>query len=310
MKGIVIKSTGSWYIVLADNKEKIECRIKGNFRMKEIKTTNPIAVGDRVVFEKEADKDKGVITEIEKRKNYIIRKSINLSKQTHIIAANVDQAFLMVTLAQPKTSAGFIDRFLITAEAYGIPVIIIFNKIDIYSEKEKKELEVYKGIYEKIGYKCLSLSAIQKKEIIKLKAMMKNKINLIAGHSGVGKSTLINSLDEGLKLKIGKISQAHHKGIHTTTFAEMHELEDNIFIIDTPGVKELGLVDINKNEVSHYFHEMHAMMNQCKFNNCLHMNEPKCAIIEAVNEGRIAESRYHSYLSIMHGEELEKEYGD
>lgn len=309
MKGVVIKSTGSWYTVLSTDAVIWECRIKGLFRIKGIKTTNPIAVGDKVEFEKEED-GKGVIHSIEERKNYIIRKSINLSKQSHIIAANVDQAFLVVTLALPRTSAGFIDRFLLTAEAYHIPTMIIFNKTDLF-EKDKemmKELDDFISIYETIGYKCYKVSATEKIKIDQLKKLTTNKITLISGHSGVGKSALVNAMDKNLNLRVGEISDAHFKGKHTTTFAEMHSLSYGGFIIDSPGIKELGLVDMEKEEISDYFPEMRALRNKCKFNNCLHLNEPKCAVIEAVEKGGIAPSRYNSYVGIMNGEELEITY--
>ena len=309
MKGVVIKSTGSWYTVLTEQESIIECRIKGLFRIKGIKSTNPIAVGDKVEFEMEAD-GRGVIHEIADRKNYIIRKSINLSKQSHILAANVDQAFLVVTLAFPRTSAGFIDRFLLTAEAYHIPAKIIFNKVDLFETDAAamKELNDFISIYEKIGYKCFKVSATKKTDIETLKNLTKGKITLISGPSGVGKSTLVNAMDSNLDLKVGEISDVHNKGKHTTTFAEMHPLNYGGFIIDTPGIKELGLVDMEKEEISGYFPEMHAIKNQCKFNNCIHVNEPKCAVIEAVEKGEIAASRYASYLGIINGEELQIEY--
>ncbi|MGZ4054072.1 MAG: ribosome small subunit-dependent GTPase A [Bacteroidia bacterium] len=306
MKGVVIKSTGSWYTVLTEQEFIIECRIKGVFRIKGIKTTNPIAVGDKVEFEMEED-GRGVIHSIADRKNYIIRKSINLSKQSHILAANVDQAFLVVTLAFPRTSAGFIDRFLLTAEAYHIPAKIIFNKVDLFENDAAlmKELDGFISIYEKIGYKCFKVSATKKTDIETLRNLSKGKITLISGHSGVGKSTLVNAMDSNLNLKVGEISDAHNKGKHTTTFAEMHPLSYGGFIIDTPGIKELGLVDMEKEEISGYFPEMHALKNQCKFNNCIHLNEPKCAVIEAVEKGEIAASRYTSYVGIINGEEMD-----
>lgn len=305
MQGVVIKSTGSWYTVLSES-GTIDCRIKGVFRIKDIKTTNPIAVGDNVDFEMEAD-GRGVIHSIADRKNYIIRKSINLSKQSHILAANVDQALLVVTLAFPRTSAGFIDRFLLTAEAYHIPTKIIFNKVDLFLKDEKamKELDDFIAIYEKIGYKCFKVSATEKMDIDVMRNLTKGKTTLISGHSGVGKSTLVNTMDAGLDLKVGEISDAHNKGKHTTTFAEMHPLSYGGFIIDTPGIKELGLVDMEKEEIGDYFPEMHSIKNQCKFNNCVHVNEPKCAVIAAVEKGEIALSRYTSYLGIMNGEELD-----
>jgi ribosome biogenesis GTPase len=304
MKGIVIKSTGSWYQVLNEAKIIWDCRIKGKFRLSGIKSTNPIAVGDYVEFDKEGD-NKGIITKIEERKNYIIRKSINLSKQSHIIAANIDQAFLVVTLALPRTSSGFIDRFLLTAEAYHIPVKIIFNKVDLFEDEAiMKELDEFIAIYQKIGYECFKVSAAKKQNIDILRNLTKDKTSLIAGHSGVGKSALVNAIDNSLVLKTGSISEAHLKGKHTTTFAEMHPLQHGGFIIDTPGIKELGLVDMNKEEISNYFVEMRALRNECKFNNCLHMNEPKCAVIAAVEKGEIEASRYQNYISIMNGEEL------
>jgi ribosome biogenesis GTPase len=310
MKGTVIKSTGSWYNVLSETGEIVGCRMKGTFRMQNIKNTNPIAVGDKVEFEKEGEEENGMITEIEKRKNYIIRRSINLSKQTHIVAANIDQAFLIVTYVQPRTSTGFIDRFLVTAEAYGIPVNIVINKTDLYSRSEEKEVEQLLSTYRNIGYKCYTVSAVSKKGTTELKKLMSGKTNLLAGHSGAGKSTLINSIDGTLDLKIGEISEAHHKGKHTTTYAEMFPLKAGGFIIDTPGIKELGLVDMDKYEIAHYFPEMKRLLNQCKFNNCLHLNEPKCAVRDQVEKGLLAASRYYSYLSILNGEELIKEYDD
>lgn len=309
MNGVVIKSTGSWYSVLSDTGLVIECRIKGVFRIKGIKTTNPIAVGDRVEFEME-NGEKGMIHKIEERKNYIIRKSINLSKQSHILAANVDQAFVIVTLAFPRTSAGFIDRFLLTAEAYHIPSSIIFNKIDLFEDDKAlmNELNDFIAIYERIGYKCYKVSATENIDIEILRDLTKDKITLVSGHSGVGKSTLVNAMDNKLDLRIGEISDVHFKGKHTTTFAEMHPLTYGGFIIDTPGIKELGLVDMQKEEITDYFPEMRALKNQCKFNNCSHVNEPKCAVIAAVEAGKIAASRYNSYLGIMSGEELDVNY--
>lgn len=308
MQGVVIKSTGSWYTVLSEG-SIIECRIKGVFRIKDIKTTNPIAVGDNVDFEMEAD-GRGVIHAIADRKNYIIRKSINLSKQSHILAANVDQAMLIVTLAFPRTSAGFIDRFLLTAEAYHIPTKIIFNKVDLFLKEENsmKGLNDFIAVYEKIGYPCFKVSATENIDIEVLRNLTKDKTTLVAGHSGVGKSTLVNAMDSNLDLKVGEISDAHSKGKHTTTFAEMHPLIYGGFIIDTPGIKELGLVDMEKEEIGNYFPEMQAIKNECKFNNCIHVNEPKCAVIAAVEKGEIALSRYNSYVSIINGEEFQIEY--
>lgn len=289
---------------MLNGKTIVDCRIKGLFRIKEIKSTNPIAVGDWVDFEIEED-GRGVIHSIDERKNYIIRKSINLSKQSHIIAANMDQALLIVTLAMPRTSTGFIDRFLLTAEAYHIPVSIIFNKIDLFEEDDvMKDVDDFISVYERIGYKCYKVSAIDNRSCDLLMSLTKDKTTLFSGHSGVGKSTLINRMDANLDLKVGAISEAHSKGKHTTTFAEMHQLSYGGYIIDTPGIKELGLVDMEKEEISAYFPEMRAIRHQCKFNNCLHLNEPKCAVIAAVEKGDIAASRYNSYLGIMNGEEL------
>ena len=304
MKGVVIKSTGSWYQVLDTNKNIWDCRIKGKFRLSGIKSTNPIAVGDHVEFDTEKD-NKGIITKIADRKNYIIRKSINLSKQSHIIAANIDQALLVVTLAMPRTSSGFIDRFLLTAEAYHIPVKIIFNKMDLFEDKESsEEVDEFINIYKKIGYNCIKTSALKNENIELLKTLSKDKVSLISGHSGVGKSALINKLDNSLSLKTGSISSTHLKGKHTTTFAEMYKLTYGGFIIDTPGIKELGLVDMNKEEIADYFIEIRALKNKCKFNNCLHLNEPNCAVAQAVEKGEIEISRYQNYMSIMRGEEL------
>lgn len=305
MKGVVIKSTGSWYNVMMEDGTVVDCRIKGVFRIKGIKTTNPIAVGDYVQFDSEGE-GKGVIHTIDDRKNYIIRKSINLSKQSHIIAANVDQALLIATLALPRTSAGFIDRFLLTAEAYHIPVYIVFNKIDLFENDKEllQELNDFIAVYERVGYSCFKVSATEHKEIEVLKQLTKDNTTLVSGHSGVGKSTLVNAMDAQLNLRIGEISGAHFKGKHTTTFAEMHPLSYGGFIIDTPGIKELGLVDMEKEEIADYFPEMKMLRTECKFNNCMHINEPKCAVLEALSRGDIAQSRYNSYLGIINGEEL------
>jgi ribosome biogenesis GTPase len=318
MQATVIKSTGSWYTVLTKDGFRLDCRIKGRFRLEGIRTTNPVAVGDQV--EIELDKGvtlaealetngKGIITKIFPRKNYIIRRSINLSKQTHILAANIDQAYLVVTLASPRTSLGFIDRFLLTAEAYGIPVNILFNKSDLYGTEGMAYVDELKALYEKLGYPCHLVSAIgDNKDMDFLREKMKGKVNFFSGHSGVGKSTLINALDPSFSLRVGELSEAHDKGTHTTTFAEMFELEGGGFVIDTPGIKELGIVDMEKEELAHFFPEMRSRINDCRFNNCRHINEPNCAVIEGVKKGDIAESRYSSYLGIMSGEELDKEY--
>lgn len=303
MEGTVTKSTGSWYLVRDENGRFHECRIKGKFRIKGISTTNPVAVGDRVDF----DPATGVIGHLFERENYIIRRATNLSKQAHIIAANMDQALLIVTLAQPRTSLGFIDRFLVTAEAYSIPAVLVFNKIDIYREEGKALLEAVKDIYTNIGYPCLEVSALEGTHLEALKELLKDKTSLLAGHSGAGKSTLINRLIPGLQLKTASISGFSGKGIHTTTFAEMFELPQQPdgaasgYIIDTPGIKEFGIFDISREELSHYFVEMRDRFNQCKFDNCRHISEPGCAIIRAVESGDIAISRYESYLSMYEG---------
>ncbi len=301
MQGLVIKSTGSWYQVVAEDGETYDCRIKGKFRIKGIKTTNPIAVGDKVNFDLEPNSVTGVIDVLHPRKNYIIRKSINLSKQAQIIAANLDQAFLIVTLASPRTSLGFIDRFLATAEAYDVPTCLVFNKLDLFSEHGLEILEEYKMIYEKIGYPCYEVSALKGTNIPIIEALLKDKVTLFSGHSGVGKSSLINALLPGFEIKTGEISEASDKGQHTTTFAEMHALPFGGYLIDTPGIRELGVVDIEKEVLSHFFVEMRDRLNQCRFNNCRHVNEPGCAVLAAVENDEIAVSRYESYLSIYHG---------
>jgi ribosome biogenesis GTPase len=303
MQGLVIKSTGSWYQVHAENGVDYDCRIKGKFRIQGIQTTNPIAVGDQVEFELEPNSDNGVIHKLHDRKNYIIRKSINLSKQAQIIAANMDQAFLVVTLASPRTSLGFIDRFLATAEAYDIPAVLIFNKLDLFNEDGLAILEDYKNIYENIGYPCYTVSALEGTNIPQIEGLLKDKTTLFSGHSGVGKSSLINVLLPGRSIKTGEISEASDKGQHTTTFAEMHTLPFGGYLIDTPGIRELGIFDIRPEELGHYFREMRALLNQCRFNNCRHVNEPGCAVITAVENGEIEISRYESYLSIYNGNE-------
>lgn len=303
MQGTIIKSTGSNYLVRAEGKI-YNCKLQGKIRLDGRKTTNPTAVGDLVdiVIENE---NEGSIVKIHPRKNYIIRKSINLSKQAHILASNMDQAVLIATLVAPRTSLGFIDRFLITAEAYEIPAKIIFNKSDVLDEELQQMQAGIMKMYSEIGYHCYSVSSYNKKEIEQLRDLFKDKVTLIAGHSGVGKSTFINALEPSLDLKTGEISSAHLKGTHTTTFAELHPLSFGGDIIDTPGIKELGLVEMKKEEVGHYFPEIRERMNDCKFNNCLHINEPKCAVREAVENGEIAEERYDSYIRILHGEEMD-----
>ena len=305
MKGLVIKSTGSWYHVQLEDGTLLDCRIKGKFRIKGIKTTNPIAVGDQVSVEidEESEARTGLIYELAERKNYIIRKSINLSKQTQIIASNIDQALLVVTLSKPRTSFGFIDRFLVTAEAYHIPVVLLFNKIDQYDDEDLAFLEEVIELYEKIGYPCRKISALKLIGIAELKNQIAGQTSLLSGHSGVGKSTLINQIIPSAIIRTSTISAASEKGIHTTTFAEMHPLEMGGYIIDTPGIRELGVVDIPDEELAHYFPEMKKVMSRCKFHNCKHLNEPNCAVKEAYEKGIIAIPRYESYLSIMANED-------
>jgi len=303
MRGLVTKSTGSWYLVQGEDGVRVECRIKGKFRIKGIRTTNPIAVGDWVHYELEPDQHSAIITELEPRKNYIIRRSVNLSKQTQIIGANLDLAMLVVTLASPPTSLGFIDRFLVTAEAYGIPAMLVFNKLDLFSDEGLEILDDYMAIYEQIGYSCLAVSAQEGTHVEEIRKTLKDKITLVSGHSGVGKSTLINSIEPAVALRTGEISDWSDKGKHTTTFAEMIDLSFGGKLIDTPGIRELGIVDIEKNELSHFFPEMRERLNQCRFHNCRHINEPGCVILEAVEDGEIESSRYESYLSIYHNQD-------
>jgi ribosome biogenesis GTPase / thiamine phosphate phosphatase len=305
MKGVVYKSTGSWYTVKSEEGEFYECRIKGKFRMEGIKSTNPVAVGDHVQFEVETKGDEtiGIINKIEERDNYIIRKSVNLSKQTHIIAANVDIAFLLITLNNPPTFTTFIDRFLVTAEAYHIKAVLLFNKVDTYTEDELLEIKYLAALYREIGYDCLGISAETGKNVEKVKAMMTGKVSMFSGHSGVGKSTLVNALEPSLDLKTSKISDQHKQGQHTTTFAEMFDLSFDAKIIDTPGIKGFGVVEIEKEELGDYFPEFFELKEHCKFNNCLHIEEPQCAIKEALEQDELAWSRYKSYLQILEGEE-------
>ncbi len=305
MTGLVYKSTGSWYTVKTLNGKIIECRIKGKFRIKGIKSTNPIAVGDIVDFELETKNDEvtGIIHRIHERKNYVIRKSVNLSKQTHIIASNVDQIFLLITIDNPPTFTSFIDRFLVSAEAYSIKTILLFNKIDAYGDDTILEVKYLASIYRKIGYQCIGISAKTGKNVEKVKQLMIDNVSIFTGHSGVGKSTLINAIESGLNLKTKEISEQHQQGQHTTTFAEMCDLSFDAKIIDTPGIKGFGVVDMEKEEVGDYFPEFFELKQDCKFNNCLHIHEPKCAVKEALDVDEIAISRYRSYLQILDGEE-------
>jgi ribosome biogenesis GTPase len=305
MTGIVYKSTGSWYTVKAENNQFYDCRIKGKFRMKGIKSTNPIAVGDVVDFEIDETSDAitGSIHNIHDRKNYIVRKSVNLSKQTHIIASNIDIVFLLVTINNPVTTTSFIDRFLVTAEAYHIKAVLIFNKVDTYDDATLDEQLFLQYTYNQIGYECLRISATAKKGLDELKEMMEGKVCMFSGHSGVGKSTLVNALEPNLNLKTKQISDIHQQGQHTTTFAEMFDLSFNSKIIDTPGIRGFGIVDMEKSEIKGYFPEFFELEDQCKFNNCLHKDEPNCAIKNALEEDKIAWSRYKSYLQILEGDE-------
>jgi len=306
---LVIKSTGSWFTVESENGELFECKIKGKFRIKGIKSTNPVAVGDHVEFtvqdnnSAESEKNIGLITAISKRKNYIIRRSQNLSKQSHIIAANVDQAVLVVTLAYPETSTTFIDRFLASAEAYRIPVLLVFNKIDRLNVKQQTYLESLIKVYSKIGYKCIQTSATTQFGMEVLKEAIKDKINVVNGHSGVGKSTLINILEPGLKLKTMDISDVHQTGKHTTTYSSLHKLNFGGYVIDTPGIKAFGMLEMEAWEISHYFPEIFKISSECQYNNCSHTHEPGCAVKKAVEQNEIAESRFISYLGLLEGDE-------
>ncbi len=305
MTGLVYKSTGSWYTVKTDLGDTYECRIKGKFRIKGIKSTNPIAVGDVVDFELETDNNQvsGIINNIHDRNNYIVRKSVNLSKQTHIIAANIDQVFLMITINNPPTLTSFIDRFLVTANAYSVKTVLLFNKIDTYDEDTLNEVKYLAHVYRKIGYECIGVSAVTGKNLEKVKALMHDKVSMFSGHSGVGKSTLINAIEPSLDIKTKEISTLHMQGQHTTTFAEMFDLSFGAKIIDTPGIKGFGVVDMDKEEIGDYFPEFFKLKQDCKFNNCLHIQEPHCAVKKALDNNEVAFSRYRSYLQILEGED-------
>ena len=298
MSGLVIKNTGSGYRVQMPDGRLYTCKVKGNFRLKGIRTTNPVAVGDKVEIT-ETGEGTGYITAIEPRTNYIIRRASNLSKEAHILAANLSQALLIVTVAAPETNAVFIDRFLATAEAYSVPAVLIFNKADIYTTEERGLAAAYRAMYEEIGYKTLEVSAVTGAGIEQVKALLHDKITLLSGNSGVGKSSLINALIPGLSLKVGEISTVHHKGMHTTTFSEMYPLPGGGYIIDTPGIKGFGTIDFNEKEVAHYFPEIFRTSAKCRFAVCTHRNEPGCAVLEALENREISISRYASYLSIL-----------
>lgn len=297
--GTIVRSTGSWSTVLTDSGEKLECKLRGQFRKQGLRTTNPVAVGDQVAFTTQED-GTGFITEIADRKNYIIRKSVNLSKEVHVIASNLDQAIIIATVAQPRTSLGFIDRFLCVAEAYRIPAMVVLNKIDLYDSDNLKELNAeYRAVYEKAGYQVFEVSSETGDGVDQIKTQLKDKVSLVFGHSGVGKSTFLNAIQPDLELKTGEISDVHSKGKHTTTFAEMFQLDIGGSVIDTPGVKEFGLVNMEPNEISHFFPDIFQVSEDCKFGNCMHVNEPGCAVKQAVEAGIISESRYTSYISIL-----------
>jgi len=298
--GKVLKSTGKWYLVEMEDGSIVNCRIRGKFKLDGLKTTNPVAVGDIVdVDETEDNEGNRVITGIHERQNYIVRKSTNLSKQMQILAANIDRAYLLVTIHSPVTHLAFIDRFLVSAESFRIPVTILINKADLLSEEDNEYADALIHLYESIGYPCFKISAENNQNIGFLKEEINGKQVMISGHSGVGKSTLVNAIDPNLNLKTGEISKAHAQGQHTTTFAEMHHLASGGYIIDTPGIRAFGIVDLEKEHIAHYFPEMRELLGECRFHNCKHLNEPQCAVKEAVENGSISESRYQTYLQLM-----------
>jgi ribosome biogenesis GTPase len=305
VKGLVVKNTGSWYQIKTEDGRLVDARLKGNFRLKGIQSTNPVSVGDRVQIE-ENPESTAFIYDIEDRKNYIIRRSSNLSKQSHIIASNLDQAFLIVTVNYPVTTTTFIDRFLATTEAYRIPVSLFFNKTDRYNEEDREYLDALIHLYETIGYPCYKLSARNDESLLFMEALLRNRTTLFSGHSGVGKSTIINRLIPGANQKVQKISEYHNKGMHTTTFSEMIELPEGGYIIDTPGIKGFGVFDMEGVEIAHYFPELFRFSQQCKFNNCSHRKEPGCAVQQALEAHYISESRYRSYLNMLEDENENK----
>lgn len=306
MKGLVYKSTGSWYSVKSESGDTFDCKIKGKLRLENINSTNPVVVGDFVEFDVE-DHDQqevGIIKKIYERRNYILRKSVNLSKQTHILASNIDLLLLVITLRNPITTTSFIDRFLVSAEAYSIKTLLVFNKCDLYNEKDKVLLNSLINIYDGIGYETIKTSANSGKGIKELEKKISNKTIMLGGHSGVGKTSLINSIDASLNLKVGNISDQHFQGKHTTTYAELHYLDNNIKLIDTPGIKGFGLVNYDRDEISNFFPEFLKVKSKCKFNNCIHLNEPKCYVKEKVASGEISKSRYDSYIHIINDDNL------
>ncbi len=302
-KGVVLKSTGSRYRILSSDGKTIECSIKGKLRIQELRTTNPVAVGDNVLFEIDRKSSSGIITEVLDRTNYILRKSSNLSKHSQIIAANIDQVFLMITIIMPETPVEFIDRFLITAEAYRIPATIVVNKTDLYGGQELEKMDYIVSMYRKIGYDCLLISVKEKTGLDKLKSRIKGKITLVSGNSGVGKTTLLNTFNPELNLKTDEISDYHKQGKHITTFPEMHQMPFGGSVIDTPGIRGFGVVDMERNEIYHFFREIFRISKDCKFNNCLHLDEPECAVRTAVENGDIDYLRYRSYLNIMENDD-------
>lgn len=309
MKGIVVKSTGSWYTISAEDGEIHNCRLKGQFRIHGIRSTNPVAVGDNVEFEVPEGKDSGAIFAIAPRRNYIIRKSINLSKSSHIIASNIDRLYVVASIMLPRTSTGFIDRLLVTAEAYHIPAAVVFNKIDLYNAEAMAFCNELLDLYNSIGYPAYATSAVESSGLENLRQALSGKVNLFSGHSGVGKSALINALDPGLSIRTGEISSYHNKGMHTTTFAEMHKLSFGGYMIDTPGIKEFGLVHFESQEVGERFPEFRALLSECKYNNCTHVHEPGCAVKTALAEGEINQGRYRNYLGILTDGNLDAEEG-
>ena len=305
--GIVFKSTGSWYNVQVESGEFLKCRTRGKLKLTEVRTTNPVAVGDKVIVVPDIHHaGTGNIKEILPRENFVIRKSVHKTEHGHLLAANIDQAIILVTISHPKTSLGFIDRFLVSTEAFRIPSIILINKTDIHSAHDNVLMELLIDTYELIGVRCFPISIKENEGLDVLSKLLKNKLTLIAGHSGTGKSTLMNSLHLDIDQKIGRVSESVNKGIHTTTFAEMFPLGEKTFVIDTPGIKELGLIDIGDHELSDYFPEMRAMLGECKFHNCSHTHEPNCAIIDAVENGHIAMSRFDSYLSMLENDDTRR----
>lgn len=307
MEGKVIKSTGSWYNVLTEDGQVYPCRLRGKFKIKGLKVTNPVAVGDEVEMDLEEGEDgTAVITDIKPRENYIIRKSTHKKHHGHILATNIDQAVLVATLVLPRTSLGFMDRFLVSADSFRIPALILFNKKDLLEEEQQQQQQALIEMYESIGYPCMQISAFDAQDVARVKEALLHKTSLFSGHSGVGKSTLLNQIDPSLEQKTAQVSTFANKGVHTTTYAEMFSLNKDTFVIDTPGIKELGLMDINDGEISHFFPEMRELLGECKFHDCTHTHEPGCAVVEAVKAGKIATSRYYSYLSMLENEDTHR----